>query len=330
MENIVKQRKNKYTYKEYFTFFVLLFFIILIALNPAKYSSVSLNGLQVWAKILVPSLLPFFILTKLFASSGIIYDISYVFAKPTKKLFNCSPITAYVFFMSIVTGYPVGSKLIADLFNDKKLDKHQAQKALSFCSNSGPMFILGSVAVGMFKNKKIGLIILLSHILGSIINGVIYRNIGKNYTKNQKNEEKMQKNTHFDFNFSKSVFDSVSSVLLIGGVICFCFVIIEVITNNVFFINLFSIFGEKSKVFASLFCGLFEITKGCLMLSECNLPINIATPILTFIISFGGISTLLQAMAFSSGFITTKRFMLMKFTHAIFSLIFCLLLLFVF
>ncbi|MBO7526348.1 MAG: hypothetical protein J6T74_00450 [Clostridia bacterium] len=330
MENIVKQRKNKYTATEVFTFLILLFFIVLIALNPAKYSMASFKGLEVWAKILVPSLLPFFILTKLFASSGIIYDISNLFAPATKKLFKCPPITAYIFFMSVITGYPVGSKLIADMYNNKNIDKYEAQRALAFCSNSGPMFILGSVAVGMFGNKKIGIIILISHIIGSILNGIIYRNTGKNHTKKQKNEEKMQKNTHLDFNFSKNVFDSVSSILLIGGVICFCFVIIEAITSNTFFINMFSRFGKNANIFSSLFCGLFEITKGCLMLSECSLPICTIVPLLTFIISFGGISTMLQAMAFTNKIITIKKFCLIKFTHAIFSLFFCLLILFVF
>ena len=347
MKSNVNQTKNKYSLGEIITFLLLLFFIVTIAINPAKYSKASYEGIIVWAKILLPSLLPFFIITKLFASSGIIFDISNLFAPISKKLFKCSPITSYIFFMSIISGYPVGSKLVSDLYNEKLISINDAQKSLSFCANCGPMFILGSVGTGMINNFKIGLIIYISHIIGSIINGIVYKNIGQNKNNLKAIQNKQQdikqhisicKENDFaltkklikKISFSDSVMQSVLSALLIGGVVCFCFVLIEIITTNPVFVKFFNIFGDFSRIFTAFFSGILEITRGCFMITSCNLPLNIMTPLLTFIISFGGISTMLQSMAFTNKIISTKRFCLFKFTHAVFSSFICFLLLFVF
>ena len=113
---------------------------------------------------------------------------------------------------------------------------------------------------------------------------------------------------------------SVFSLLLIGGVICFTFVVIEVITTSYTFEKIVSILeniGIKKDLSTAILSGLFEITGGCLMLSYCKLTFNIATIICTFIISFGGISTFLQSIAFTKGIVKEKTFLLQKITHAI-------------
>ncbi|MBE7075346.1 MAG: hypothetical protein E7376_05155 [Clostridiales bacterium] len=315
MKTLVNQSKKKLNKASIFLGFCLLIIIVLIAINPAKYSAVALNGILVWAKILVPSLLPFFILTKLFAATGIIDSITNIFAKPINKIYNCPKQSAYVFFMSIITGYPVGSKLVADLYNNGIICKTDAIKTTSFCSNSGPMFILGSVAIGMFANAKMGYIILASHILGALLNGLIYRKIGGK-EKQKKQINQMGNN----LNFSESVITSVNSIFLIGGVVCFTFVLLEVITNNYIFIsltNLLSNIGLNANLFSAVICGIGEITKGCLMLSSVALSPTFVTCFCTFIISFGGIATFLQAMAFLKGIVPAKMFLLQKFTHAI-------------
>ena len=48
---------------------------------------------------------------------------------------------------------------------------------LSFCSTSGPMFIIGAVGAGMFNSTFAGYIMFTSHVLGAFLNGIIYRNI---------------------------------------------------------------------------------------------------------------------------------------------------------
>ena len=207
-----KVNKTKINKSQIFLGITIFEVIIFIAINPAKYSSACFKGLEVWAKILVPSLLPFFILSKLFSATNMIEPLTSIFEKPMAKLYHAPKQASYVFFMSIITGYPVGSKLICDLYNANQITRSHAVKMTSFSSNSGPMFILGSVAIGMFANKKMGIVILISHILGALINGIFYRNIKLKETDNI-NKKDIKNN---NINFSDSISSSISSVLLIG------------------------------------------------------------------------------------------------------------------
>ena len=322
MKVLVKQSKKKSSKLNYIIAFVLLIIIVIIASNPAKYSKVAFKGIEVWVKFLVPTLFPFFVLTRLFSSTGVINDFTKIFAKPFKKLYNCPPISSYIFLMSIITGYPVGAKLTSDCYDNGTLNKSEAIKTLSFCSNSGPMFILGSVAIGMFLNAKMGIIIYISHIFGSLLNGLIYRNIGKT----EQNSKPTLNTSQNDINLSESISSSISSIMLIGGVICFTFVIIEIVTSSLIFkqiINTISFTGLNTNLINSIFSGVFEITQGCLLLSSLPYSFNTLTLLCTFIISFGGISTLLQATAFTRKIIHTKLFILQKLTHSAIASIIC-------
>lgn len=323
MKSIVNQSEKISNKSHIFLGIALFLIIVLIAINPAKYSVVAFKGLEVWAKILLPSLLPFFILTKLFSATGVIDGITKVFAPATKTLFNCPSDSAYVFLMSALTGYPVGSKLVSDLFYSGRLSQQQAVRTTAFCSNSGPMFILGSVAIGMFANRTMGYVILASHLLGALLNGVVYRNYGKGKST-EKNFNFVAEPNNLDF--SASVASSVNSILLIGGVVCFTFVLLEFFTSNRIFALVMSLFdkiGLNAKVASAIFCGLAEITNGCLCLSSVALGGTALYCLLTFIISFGGISTFLQARAFLKDVVPLKVFLLQKITHAVLACAVC-------
>lgn len=297
--------------------------IILIIANPSYYTGVSFNAITVWAKVLLPSLLPFFIFTRLMTSLGIVKDISNTFGKIPAKLYKLPKVSFYVFFLSIITGYPIGSKLVSDLYHSGEITRVQAQKITTFTSNSGPMFIVGSVGAGLFLSAKIGYIILISHILGAVLNGLLYRNLKDDnvYFKNKKAIDSSEGNI-----LSDSVSNSISSILLVGGIIVLSFIIIEVLIKfNVFYpiTFLFNKIGIETGVTTSILSGLLEITKGCQLISALNIGAMAKASIACFIISFGGFSTILQSMAFLKDITNYKFFTLQKTTHAIISTIIC-------
>lgn len=297
--------------------------LITIVIDPKTYIEVSAKAIDVWAKILVPSLLPFFIFTKFLTNLNQVQSMSKLFAPVTKKVYKVPAISSYIFLMSIITGYPVGSKLTADLVANNQLSKTDAKKCITFTSNSGPMFIVGSVGIGMLMGAKYGYIILISHIIGAILNGLIYRNVKSN--KNDKPYEITPETNPKTENFlSKSVLDSISSILLVGGIIVIMFIIIEILTNIGFFNPLVSIlqaFGIKKTIATGITSGVFEITKGCLAIASANVSMFLKTILCSMIISFGGFSTILQSMAFLNKIVSYKFFILQKITHSIFATI---------
>ena len=100
---------------------------------------------------------------------------------------------------------------------------------VSFTSNSGPMFILGTVGIGMLISKTAGLILLTSHIISAILNGIIFRGKKENipYTNKMVNIEDKQKNNILN----ECMLNSISSILIVGGYIVICFVLTKVLIN---------------------------------------------------------------------------------------------------
>ena len=298
--------------------------ILCLVISPQKYISITNNAIEIWAKVLLPALFPFFIFTRLLTSIGCVQNASLIFKNSTYKLYKTPPISGYAFFISILSGYPVGSKLVSDLYESGQISKLEAKKTLTFTSNSGPMFILGSVGIGMLKNQKIGFILLFSHILGAIFNGLLYRNI--------KGENTYKKSRNFSTNsgdLTLSVNNSITSILTVGGMVVVAFIIIEILNSfNIFFpiIFILSKIGLNQNITTGIIDGFFEITKGCLSVCSLDIIPILKTTILSFIISFGGLCTTLQAMVFLQEITTYKFFILQKITHAILSCCVCILL----
>ncbi len=94
-----------------------------------------------------------------------------------RPLFNLPGIAAFPFSMSIISGYPTGSKIIASLRKDNLITKTEGERMLVLSSTSGPpLFMLGAVTVGMFNNLKLAPLILYPpHYLGAITMGFLFR-----------------------------------------------------------------------------------------------------------------------------------------------------------
>ena len=309
----------------------ILFVLCLIIINPQHYISITLNAINVWATVLLPSLLPFFIFTKILSKLGTIENLTYVFSPITVNIYKNSKLSAYTFFMSILTGYPVGSKLIADLYKEKKLTKSQALRSLAFCSNSGPMFILGSVGISMIGSKSAGYIMLISHIVGALINGIIYRNLS--VTDSISKHKAIINKDNTENMLSTSVLDSVTSIMLVGGIIVVAFILIEVLQNiNLFYpiTKLLSLFNVSPNTSLSIINGIFEITKGTISVAQLSISQDLKIIICSTLIAFGGICTIMQSMAFVKSFCSFRFMLLQKTTHAFFTCVVTIILVIIF
>ncbi len=307
----------------------LLIFIIIIlfAINPKDNMSACLDGLSTWARYILPALFPFFVFTKLLASSGVVEKLGKKLSGTTKFLFATPGVSAYVYLMSILSGYPVGAKITAGLYEQKVISKQEAIKITTFTSTSGPLFIIGTVGVGMFINAKLGIVILIAHLIGALLNGILFRGYGKTTSITETTTGQPPQNILED-----AMWSSIKSVLIIGGYVSIFFVLINILENyklllpiNSLLGFLLSIVGISPEVASGVSSGFFEVTRGCLTLSETFIPLPVTAILLTFIISFGGLCIHLQAMTFLKKFdMKTSFYFLMKTTQAILSALVCI------
>ena len=85
-----------------------------------------------------------------------------------RPVFRVPGIGAYAFIMGIISGYPVGAKIVTKFRQDGLCTKAEAERLLAFTNNSGPLFIIGTVGITLFGNTQIGILLFLTHIFSSL------------------------------------------------------------------------------------------------------------------------------------------------------------------
>ena len=175
--NTIKERKSKTNLKS-FSFSSLLisvaifFVMIAILTNPRLYAQSVINGISLFFKAVFPGLLPFMFLSKILVQ----LDISSLFKplnKITNRFFGINHNGFYAFFMSCISGYPIGAKITNDLYRSNYISDNETTKVAILSSTSGPIFVIGTVGALMLDNIKYGIIIYISNILAVILYSIL-------------------------------------------------------------------------------------------------------------------------------------------------------------
>ena len=122
----------------------LLAFAALFAVFPDRYVPVCLDGIALWALNVLPAVFPFLFVPALLRASGGAQRVSRVFSPFAKALFGTGGEGGFCFFMSVLSGYPVGASLVSAFKADGVFSDDEAQILACACSTSGPLFVIGS------------------------------------------------------------------------------------------------------------------------------------------------------------------------------------------
>ena len=320
--------------KNFLSLIFLLFTLCIIIFSNSNMQAAK-SGLKLWANSIVPSLFPFFIATELLLSTNIPNIFCKLFTPIMKPIFNISGSGAFALIMGWLSGYPVGAKIAVSFRENNICSKEDCERLLSFTNNSGPLFILGTCGVSLFKNSSIGFLLLLTHILASITVGLIFR-FWKRQTisfvefKSSSYENKLQNLSISNLGnvLSDSIKSATNTILMIGGFVVLFSVIISIV-NSTHIINIFCFFFEpfckKFNIPVSfiniIFTGLLEITNGINMINSIKLKkISINIIITSFLLGLGGFSVLLQILSIiSKSDLSIKPYIIGKILHGFIS-----------
>ncbi len=277
-------------------------------------------SLNVFKNNIFPSLFPFFVLSNLLIKYGLPEFMGNLFKGVMNKLFRIKGITAFIFFMSIISGNPSNAKYTRELYLEKKINKYEAIKILCFTCFSNPLFILGTVSILFLNNKEVGILILACHYFGNIIVGLGMRNyhpskkefdkISFNKAIEAMHKKRISNQEGFGEIITNSLINSINTLLLILGVITSCLVLTTIIDNN---LNL-------NSVFQSVLNGFIEMTQGLKYISLEAIPLKLKCVLTVMILSFGGLSVHMQIMSILSDTdIKYLPFLCARVCHAIIS-----------
>ena len=102
---------------------------------------------------MIPTLLPFLILTGALLKTGNIRKLLKPSAFFWKTFFGLSPAGAYVLILGLLCGYPMGAKLAHDLYIDQQISRREGEYLLTFSCNASPAFIISYLSGILLKNK---------------------------------------------------------------------------------------------------------------------------------------------------------------------------------
>lgn len=286
------------------TFSFLLGFGVLLIWEPEICKNSIASSIVLCASVIIPSLYPFGVCTLYFLKSGIFERLDFL-SPVTLKLFGLSAYPFFIFLFSLVGGYPIGTKLLNEAVNDKILTPDSARKMSRFCVNAGPAFIISAVGCGILGNKKLGVVLFVSHILSSLI---ICRFFGKVTAQKPQNKDFVNPVD----NFVLSASQTSSSVLSVCA-----------------FVILFSVFTGYIEYFANE----FRFLKPLMYLVEVTTAITKTNNIylISFLLGFSNLCIWAQVLAISRNIsIKILDFAIFRIIHGLISTLFTFILLKIF
>lgn len=275
------------------TFFITTLFLLLF-FSKQNFESVK-NSTTLFINSVFPSLFPFFLFTELILNSNTIDVLVQYFGNIISKIFKINKNSSPAIIIGFLCGYPMGAKVVSELYEQNKISSNDAKRLLLFVNNCNPIFIISTIGISIFENLKIGIILFISHFLSSVIIGIIsvkFNNILN--TKRSKNnnfdhilEKKNDENLSFFDILKKSVIKSFFTLSNILGFI---------IIFNLLFDNLNTIITSiiPNDYISCFLSGLFEVTRGCKDIASIKLELNYKLCLISFILGFSGLCILCQ------------------------------------
>ncbi|AZR72728.1 sporulation integral membrane protein YlbJ [Anoxybacter fermentans] len=317
---------------------------ICMVIYSEKAFDAAVEGLKIWWEIVFPALLPFFILAELLMGLGVVHAMGALLEPLMRPVFRVPGVGAFAMAMGLASGYPIGAKITGQLRRKKLCSRIEGERLLAFTNTADPLFMIGAVAVGMFKEPAIGYAIAGAHYVSSLCLGIIMRFYGRK----QEKEETIKETAPRRNNILKQAFyallearkndgrslgqllgdsirDSVNTLLLIGGFIILFSVITEILTAvgivtimTKIIMFILAPFGIVESMILPIIGGLFEITNGADLAAKAAAPLFQRVMICSGIIAWSGFSVHAQVATMINGTdIRIIPYILARVIHAI-------------
>ena len=259
-------------------FLIVLFFAWMLCFPKETFIGAS-NGLLLWFQTILPTLLPFMIVSNLLIYTNSVYYISKILKPFIQKTFRVSDQASYAVLVGFLCGYPMGAKVVADFIRAKLISQQEGRYLLSFCNNTSPMFIVSFIVMQNFKDESLLLWTLAILMLTPILCSFIVRRFYKIDSAEQRGYNSDNKKLHFDFSiFDSCIMNGFETITKIGG-----------------YIILFSIlFTLCAKLPTTWLLPTLEISNGIPWIINSGLNLSFTYPLVLALASFGGFCAVAQ------------------------------------
>lgn len=303
--------------------------VALVVFSDAGYKA-SLSGLKLFIDVVLPSLLPFFLLSDLLMSLGVVHFLGECFEPIMRPVFNVPGIGSFVFSMGLAAGYPMDAVLTAKFRRQNLCSRVEGERLLAFTNSADPLFIFGAVAVAMFHDPALGAAIAFGHYLGALTVGILFRfhgraegsagadagaqgPIGRRRGLLARAVEAAVDAHERDGRslvrvLNDAIGDSARTLVTIAAFMMLFAVLLRVleVTHAIYVLNVpmrlvLGVFGLPASLTHAAVTGLFEIDLGCAAAAVAHAPLVSKVVVASAIIAWSGLSVHAQVLSVLSG-----------------------------
>ncbi len=240
-----------------------------------------------WYDQVVPTLLPFCILSYIIIQTDLYHSVF-------QKLMGIFPFSSqgsaeklYPICFGYVCGFPIGSKLTADLYEAGHLSPKPVTRLCAISNQFGPAFLVNYIAITQLQSPKDSYVLLISIYLPPLLIGWIWYKISQNPREHIQYKipaPRSQLNVKI---IDTGIINGFETMLRIAGYIVI-FSIISGIINQI---------PIRASIIKALISGLCEITTGIQKIAATSLPHQTKLTLICAIVSFGGLCGMFQTKA---------------------------------
>lgn len=260
---------------------ILLSFLSYILCFPKDAVMAASVGLKLWYEKMMPTLLPVSILSYILIHSGLLDNMTEKFHKIIRHFFPVSSTGLYPLIAGLLFGFPLGSKITAELVLSEKMTYEEGSRLFCICNNISPMFISGFIINDCLHCPKLLIpTYCILYLPPLILYMFLYH--GKSFSISVVSQKKP---TSMNFQLiDVGIMNGFETLAKIGG-----------------YIILFAILAQMSTLlpisnqYLQCICiGFTEITNGIAYTSHTEMSFQKMYPLIMAYTAFGGLSGLAQ------------------------------------
>lgn len=291
-------------------FYLILFSALVISLLafPQQALGYALMGLQLWFNKMIPTLLPFMILSSIMVQLEINTSFMTLFTPVLSPVFWLNKQCLYVIFIGFLCGFPMGAKTCAQLYSMGKITKEEGEYLLAFCNNIGPVYFVGFVLVSLQITNALPYLFGMYGIpilYGIFLRYTFYRN--KLHYKNQRLQLTVSTGSHSPLPLleviDNAIMGSLRQIAMLGGYMVL--------------FNILNLIPYLLRIKRSILVGFtncfLEITGGILKISTTNQKSPLVAYLIFTSLAFGGLSCMAQTLSvLKETDLSSKKYILHK------------------
>ena len=261
-------------------------------LESDKAFSLSLAGLNLWFEKMIPTLLPFMILSGILIRMNLSDSFARLFAPLLRPVFRLSDSCLYVLVIGFLCGFPMGARLTGDMYRQHRISREEAGYLLTFANQSSPMFLSTYVVLHGLGDSTLTFPVFVIFYASAFLTSLVFRIRSRRFgLPPSKPKKEVPEQTSYGNLLDTSIMNGFEIITRLGGYIILFSSLAGIVLQ----------LPAPLRTAAPFLSGLTEITTGIHTISGTTLPLQVKFTAIVCCTAFGGFSTVAQTSCMLNG-----------------------------